>query len=112
VSPYPSIGRAVLIISADIYDKYAEALTAKVKQFKVGPGFDEGVTHGPLIHRRQADKVIEHVEDAVSKGAKILVGGERGELGYVQPTVLANVTTDCVRFRSLTASCTYEIAVE
>lgn len=53
-------------------------------------------THGPLIHRRQADKVIEHVEDAVSKGAKILVGGERGELGYVQPTVLANVSTDCV----------------
>jgi hypothetical protein len=40
--------------------------------------------------------VFEHIEDAKSKGARVLVGGTRGELGYVQPTVLADVTTDCV----------------
>lgn len=53
-------------------------------------------THGPLIHKRQSDKVIEHIEDAKSKGAKVIVGGERGEGTIVQPTILTNVTTDCV----------------
>ena len=42
-----------------MYDQFAEMLVEKVKAFKVGPGFDEGVTHGPLIHMRQADKVQE-----------------------------------------------------
>ncbi|RSH90258.1 succinate semialdehyde dehydrogenase NADP+ linked [Saitozyma podzolica] len=79
-----------------IYDKFASALADKVKQFKVGPGFDEGVTHGPLIHMRQADKVQEHVDDAVSKGAKILVGGKRGERTAYFPTVLADVSTECL----------------
>jgi succinate-semialdehyde dehydrogenase/glutarate-semialdehyde dehydrogenase len=69
-------------------------------------------THGPLIHMRQADKVDEvskeddligassdnqHVQDAVSKGAKILVGGERGDRTAYYPTVLTDVTQDCVR---------------
>lgn len=46
-------------ISKTIYDQFAEMLVEKVKAFKVGPGFGEGVTHGPLIHMRQADKVQE-----------------------------------------------------
>lgn len=39
---------------------------------------------------------MEHIEDAKSKGAKVLVGGERGEGTIVQPTVLTNVSRDCV----------------
>lgn len=42
-----------------IYDEFAKKLAEKVAEFKVGPGFGEGVTHGPLIHARQADKVEE-----------------------------------------------------
>lgn len=42
-----------------IYDEFAKKLAEKVAEFKVGPGFGEGVTHGPLIHSRQADKVEE-----------------------------------------------------
>ncbi|KAL7424562.1 hypothetical protein Q5752_000246 [Cryptotrichosporon argae] len=79
-----------------IYDEYANALAEKVKQFKVGPGFDEGVTHGPLIHMRQADKVQEHVDNAVKNGATILVGGERGPRTVYQPTILTNVPDDCL----------------
>ena len=45
--------------SEKVYDRFAEMLAEKVRAFKVGPGFDEGVTHGPLIHMRQADKVQE-----------------------------------------------------
>lgn len=79
-----------------VYDKFAEMLAEKVKAFKVGPGFDEGVTHGPLIHLRQADKVDEHVQDAISKGAKVLAGGKRGKGTIYEPTVLTNVSDDCL----------------
>ena len=79
-----------------MYDSFAAALVEKVKAFKVGPGFDEGVTHGPLIHTRAVDKCVEHVEDAVSKGAKVLTGGKRGEQTFFEPTVLGDVPDDCV----------------
>ncbi|WVW78751.1 hypothetical protein I302_100712 [Kwoniella bestiolae CBS 10118] len=85
-----------IYVQDGIYDKFAKALAEKVAQFKVGPGFDEGVTHGPLIHMRQADKVDEHVQDAVSKGAKILVGGKRGKGTEYIPTVLADVPDNCL----------------
>ncbi|KAI9635468.1 succinate-semialdehyde dehydrogenase [Dioszegia hungarica] len=85
-----------IYVQEGIYDKFAQALAEKVKLFKVGPGFDEGVTHGPLIHKRQADKVIEHIEDAKSKGAKVIVGGERGEGTIVQPTILTEVSRECL----------------
>ncbi|WWD07956.1 hypothetical protein V865_006065 [Kwoniella europaea PYCC6329] len=85
-----------IYVQDGIYDKFAQALAEKVGEFKVGPGFDEGVTHGPLIHKRQADKVDEHVQDAVSKGAKILVGGKRGKGTEYIPTVLADVPDSCL----------------
>jgi len=83
-------------VHESVYDQFAEMLAEKVKGFKVGPGFDDGVTHGPLIHMRQADKVQEHIDDALSKGAKILVGGKRGERTAFQPTVLVDVPNDCL----------------
>ncbi|KIR57339.1 succinate-semialdehyde dehydrogenase (NADP+) [Cryptococcus gattii Ru294] len=79
-----------------IYDEFAKKLAEKVAEFKVGPGFGEGVTHGPLIHARQADKVEEHVQDAVKKGAKILVGGKRGNGTEYIPTVLTDVNDECL----------------
>ncbi|WWC87224.1 uncharacterized protein L201_002112 [Kwoniella dendrophila CBS 6074] len=85
-----------IYVQEGIYDKFSEALAEKVAQFKVGSGFDDGVTHGPLIHARQADKVDEHVKDAVSKGAKVLVGGKRGKGTEYIPTVLTDVTDECL----------------
>ena len=57
------------------------------------PGTDTS-THGPLIHARAADKVESHIKDAVAKGAKLLIGGERGEGSFFQPTVLSGITPD------------------
>ncbi|KAK8846753.1 hypothetical protein IAR55_005841 [Kwoniella newhampshirensis] len=85
-----------IYVHEKVYDEFADLLAKKVGEFKVGPGFDEGVTHGPLIHKRQADKVEEHVQDAVSKGAKVLVGGKRGKGTEYIPTVLTGVTDDCL----------------
>lgn len=85
-----------IYVQRGIYDEFARKFAAKVEQdFKVGRGFDEGVTHGPLIHDRAVSKVESHVRDAEGKGAKVVVGG-RGlpDLGpnFYQPTVITGMT--------------------
>lgn len=84
-----------IYVQKGIYDKFAEAFTAKVNNFKLGSGYGEGVTHGPLIHDRAVDKVASHIEDAVKNGGKVLTGGNKApELGenFFQPTVIRDMT--------------------
>jgi succinate-semialdehyde dehydrogenase/glutarate-semialdehyde dehydrogenase len=85
-----------LIVQDGVYDAFVEKLAAKVKALKVGNGTEAGVTTGPLIDEAAVAKVEEHVSDAVSKGARVVVGGKRHALGglFYEPTVLANVTTN------------------
>ena len=86
-----------IYVQKGIYDAFAEKFAAKVKDFHVGSGFEEGVTHGPVIHDRAASKVAMHVQDAQSKGAKVLVGGQKmPDLGenFFQPTVLTGMNGD------------------
>lgn len=73
-----------------------KALVAKVKTFKLGDGFGEGVTHGPLIHDRAITKVKNHVEDAVSRGGTIEIGGKSSSIGelFFEPTVISGMTSD------------------
>jgi len=83
-----------IYIQKGIYDDFAKAFTEKVKNFKVGYGFDEGVTHGPLIHDRAVSKVQDHVDDAVKNGAKVLAGGQKlPDLGpnFYSPTVIRDM---------------------
>lgn len=84
-----------IYIQSGIYDKFATAFAEKVKGFKVGNGYDEGVTHGPLIHDRAVSKVKSHIQDAVKQGGKVLVGGEalpdKGE-NFFQPTVIRDMS--------------------
>jgi len=83
-----------IFVQKGIYDKFAEKFAEKVRNFKVGGGYDEGVTHGPLIHDRAVDKVQSHVEDAKKHGGKVIVGGEKmPELGsnFFQPTVITGM---------------------
>jgi len=84
-----------IYVQKGIYDKFAEAFTAKVNNFKLGSGYGEGITHGPLIHDRAVDKVASHIEDAVKQGGKVLTGGNKvPELGenFFQPTVIRDMT--------------------
>ena len=86
-----------IYVQSGIYDEFAEKFTEKVKGFKVGAGFSEGVTHGPVIHDRAAKKVDDHVQDAVKHGGKVLVGGQKlPDLGsaFYQPTVIRDMTAD------------------
>ncbi|GAA5971069.1 hypothetical protein JCM21900_003611 [Sporobolomyces salmonicolor] len=80
-------------VQSGIYDAFASKLADAVRNFKVGEGTGEGITHGPLIHQAAVDKVHIHVEDAKKAGAKVVVGGKKMDLpGYFyEPTVLTEV---------------------
>jgi succinate-semialdehyde dehydrogenase / glutarate-semialdehyde dehydrogenase len=83
-----------LYVQDAVYDKFAEKLAVAVKELKVGDGTETGVTTGPLINAAAIAKIEEHIEDAVKKGAKIMLGGKRHKLGgnFFEPTVLTGVT--------------------
>ena len=83
-----------LYVQDGVYEQFAEKLVAAVGKLKVGNGQDEGVTQGPLIEEKAVLKVEQHIADALSKGARLLAGGQRHALGqsFFQPTVLADVT--------------------
>ena len=80
------------------------ALAKEVNSFKVGDGFEDTSDIGPLIDNSGLKKVERHLEDAISKGAKILTGGKQAALGglYFEPTVLTNVKEDMMLFKEET----------
>ena len=81
-----------------IYDAFLDKLTVATAALKVGPGTTEGVEIGPVIDDKAIKKVEAHIADAVSKGAKVVTGGERSPLGgrFFTPTVLSGVTSDMI----------------
>ncbi|WP_323002186.1 NADP-dependent succinate-semialdehyde dehydrogenase [Denitromonas sp.] len=83
-----------LLVQDGVYDAFAEKLTAAVAGLKVGNGLDDGTSQGPLIDMNAVEKVEEHINDAVAKGARIVAGGKRHALGrtFFEPTILADVT--------------------
>lgn len=90
-----------LMVQDGVYDEFAAKLEAAVAQFQMGDGTSEGVTIGPVIDEKAANDIYAFIDDAVEKGAKVVIGGERSELGpgYVQPTILSNVSDDMRVFR-------------
>ncbi|AEF20204.1 NADP-dependent succinate-semialdehyde dehydrogenase [Pseudomonas fulva] len=82
-----------IYVQDGVYDAFAEKLKVAVEKLKIGNGLEEGTTTGPLIDEKAVAKVKEHIEDAVSKGAKILSGGKTHALGgtFFEPTILADV---------------------
>src|SRR3954467_7487684 len=87
-----------IYVQDGVYDQFARKLADKVKAFKIGPGTEAGVVIGPLIDENGVKKVEAHVADALSKGAKVILGGKRHSLGglFFEPTVIANVTPEMV----------------
>jgi succinate-semialdehyde dehydrogenase/glutarate-semialdehyde dehydrogenase len=84
-----------MLVQDGVYQAFAEKLAEAVTGLKVGSGVDEGVSQGPLIDMAAVEKVEEHIADALSKGARVVAGGSRHDLGgtFFQPTILADVDT-------------------
>jgi succinate-semialdehyde dehydrogenase/glutarate-semialdehyde dehydrogenase len=104
VSKYRNAGQTCvcanrLYVQDQVYDQFVAKLTEKAKGIKVGNGFEAGVHQGPLIDDQAIAKVERHVADAVSKGAKVVVGGTKIGSRFYTPTVLSGVTSDmlCAR---------------
>jgi succinate-semialdehyde dehydrogenase/glutarate-semialdehyde dehydrogenase len=85
-----------IYVQSGVYDAFAKKLAVAVSKMKIGDGFDDGVTTGPLISEAAVSKVMEHIEDAKAKGAKVVTGGSRHALGgtFFEPTILTGVTRE------------------
>jgi succinate-semialdehyde dehydrogenase/glutarate-semialdehyde dehydrogenase len=83
-----------LLVQDSVYDAFSRKLAVAVSKLKVGNGMDSGVEQGPLIDQAALAKVEQLMSDAVSQGARALVGGRRHSLGgtYYEPTILVGVT--------------------
>jgi len=83
------------LVQRSVVENFSSKLAEQVAHLKVGPGTDASVTIGPLIDERAVAKIEAHITDAVSKGAQVVVGGTRHELGgtYFCPTVITDATS-------------------
>ena len=83
-----------LYVQSGVYDEFAKKLAVAVGNLNVGNGVEAGVTTGPMIEEKAVQKVEEHIADATSKGASVILGGKRHTLGhsFFEPTILTNVT--------------------
>jgi succinate-semialdehyde dehydrogenase/glutarate-semialdehyde dehydrogenase len=99
ISKYRNAGQTCVCanrfyVQESVYEKFVEKFAAKAKAIRVGNGFEPGVQQGPMIDEQALEKIELHVSDALSKGAKLVTGGQReGERAY-QPTVLSHVTSE------------------
>ena len=100
ISKYRNTGQTCVctnrfLVQDGVYDAFAAKLVAAVEKLKVGDGLKGDTHQGPLIDMGAVEKVEEHIADAVAKGARVIFGGKRHELGgtFFHPTILADVTT-------------------
>jgi succinate-semialdehyde dehydrogenase/glutarate-semialdehyde dehydrogenase len=93
-----------IYVQDSVYDAFAAKLAEAVKKLKPASGLEPGATQGPLIDDKAVAKVEEHIEDALSKGARVVVGGKRHALGgrFFEPTVLADVAPGSLMAREET----------
>jgi succinate-semialdehyde dehydrogenase / glutarate-semialdehyde dehydrogenase len=84
------------LVHRKVYHEFVDALAQEAQALKVGDGFEPGVQMGPVINERRFAVMAALVQDAVTRGARLVTGGKRlGERGYFYaPTVLADVPQD------------------
>src|SRR3982751_5245588 len=99
VSKYRNAGQTCvcanrLYVQEGVYDTFIARLAEKARGIRVGNGFEPGIHQGPLIDANAVAKVESHIADALAKGARVVVGGERIDERFFTPTVLADVSSD------------------
>jgi len=85
-----------IYVHKNVAEEFVRALMVKVEAIVLGNGLEKETTLGPLINQAAVDKCQELVDDAVERGAEVLIGGKAEEgAGYFYPaTVLKNVPTE------------------
>jgi aldehyde dehydrogenase (NAD+) len=90
-----------IIVHRDVAAEFTEKFVANTKKLKVGNPREMANCIGPIINKKQLDKIRDQVDDAIAKGAKVLCGGKNDGL-FFQPTILTNVTSDMKLMREET----------
>jgi succinate-semialdehyde dehydrogenase/glutarate-semialdehyde dehydrogenase len=92
------------LVQKGVHDAFVAKLKTAVEGLKVGRGYDEGVTQGPLIDKAALEKVEEHVADMLAAGATLVTGGARvGNTGtFYAPTIVTGATPGMKPFREET----------
>jgi succinate-semialdehyde dehydrogenase/glutarate-semialdehyde dehydrogenase len=98
ISKYRNAGQTCvcanrIYVQDKVYDVFASKLAAAVAKLKVGNGAEAGVTTGPLIDANAVNKVRQHLDDALSKGARVIAGGNGLGGNFFEPTILVDVPT-------------------
>lgn len=95
-----------IFVHQSIYDRFLKAFVKRASRLKLGHGVDSDADMGPMVSRKDRDRMFDLVEDAVSKGAKLEYGGkipEGKEKGnWIEPTVLSGMTPEMDVFRKET----------
>ena len=81
-----------LIVEKEIYGRFCEKLVAKATKLKIGDPHQPDTVIGPLVDAKQCAFIQAQVQDAVAMGGRVMCGG-KSEVGFYQPTVIADVTT-------------------
>ena len=109
ISKYRNTGQTCVctnrfLVQSGVYDAFAEKLAAAVAKMRVGDGLKGETEQGPLIDSASLEKVEEHVEDARSKGGRVLTGGKRHPLGgtFYEPTVVVDANPEMLIAREET----------
>lgn len=84
------------LVQAGIYEKFIVALSQKIQNFNIGNGLEAGHDIGPLINANAVKKVEAHIQDALDKNGRLVVGGKKHKAGelFFEPTLIADVTAD------------------
>jgi len=94
-----------LFVDQSVSDEFSARCVAKTKKLRLGPGNDPTTDVGPMIRPQHVQRMVDLVEDAVSRGARVLCGGHpRVDLGanFFEPTVIANVDSSMKLFQEET----------
>ncbi|MDU6100948.1 MAG: aldehyde dehydrogenase family protein, partial [Acinetobacter sp.] len=84
------------LVQAGIYEKFIAALSQKIQNFNIGNRLEAGHDIGPLINANAVKKVEAHIQDALDKNGRLVVGGKKHKAGelFFEPTLIADVTAD------------------
>ncbi|MCM3739952.1 aldehyde dehydrogenase family protein [Oceanobacillus luteolus] len=88
------LGVQRIYIEQEIYDEFCSEFIVQTNQYRVGDKMLETTDMGPMINEKEAMRVERWVNEAVDKGANLLIGGKR-EGAFYYPTVLTDVPADC-----------------
>lgn len=85
-----------ILVQGKVHDEFVKILQSRIGALKLGNGLEDGVTQGPLIDAKAVKKVQEHVDDAIAKGANLILGGKKHALGanFYEPTLITGATSD------------------